>query len=138
MRQNVNDGSVDLGNALAPYARRARPLPPIGFKRGTDNLTLRHPVSAPLLSTYLRVAAQATDSSIALSPSASSMPVINCVAMTWYASCLLPTSCPVTWSASPGIEGSMAQSIAAPFLHSEAVLPCACWRNISRSQQSAQ
>ena len=34
----------------------------------TDNLSLRHPVSAPLLSTYLRVAAQATDSSIALSP----------------------------------------------------------------------
>ena len=60
MRQNVNDGSVDLGNALAPYARRARPLPLIGFKRGTDNLTLRHQVSAPLLSIHLRVSAQAT------------------------------------------------------------------------------
>ena len=39
--------------------------------------------------------------------------------MTWYGSSLLPTSCPVSWSASPAIEGSMAHSIAAPRWHSK-------------------
>ena len=46
--------------------KTAMALAAIGFKRGTNHLTLRHPVSALLLSTYLRVAAQAIDS-IALS-----------------------------------------------------------------------